>query len=355
MESRGHRLLIRADGGPEIGTGHIMRCVALAQAWQDAGGSCLFLAANLPASLRERLITEGMQTQDVRAEPGTLVDAEETLELARAIGAQWVVIDGYRFGAGFQRGLKEAGQYVLVIDDYGHCDHYYADLVLNQNVHAEESVYRRREPSTCLLLGTDYVLLRREFLKYRDRVCAIPSLGRNVLVTLGGADPENITERVVQALDLVQVDGLEAVVVVGGSNPHQEAVRTAVARSRIQIELLVNVTDMARLMACADAAVTAGGSSVWEFALLGVPALGIGRARQEMELLRGAAASGIVVELGFHLNVTPRVIAGRLARLLLDADERARLSEAARRVVDGLGPQRVLQAMKGKEHGLAWA
>jgi len=355
MGSRGNQLLIRADAAPEIGTGHVMRCLALAQAWQDAGGSCALLAAKLPAPLRERLAAEGMQTERVAAEPGSMADAEETSRLARAIGAEWVVVDGYLFDAGFQKALKQTGLGVLAIDDYGHSDHYHADLVLNQNLHAQEALYRQREPSTRLLLGTDYVLLRREFLKCRDWERAIPRVGRKVLVTMGGADPENITEKVVRALDLVQVDGLEVVVVVGSCNPHLDAVRTAVSRSRLPGELLIDVSDMASLMAAADAAVTAGGSSVWEFALLGLPALGIGRARQETELLRGAASRGIIVDLGFHRDVAPGVIAGRLTRLLLDSDERARLSAAARRVVDGLGPERVLRAMRGKEHGLARA
>jgi spore coat polysaccharide biosynthesis predicted glycosyltransferase SpsG len=244
---------------------------------------------------------------------------------------------------------------VLAIDDYGHCNHYHADLVLNQNLHADEAVYQKRDPSTRLLLGTDYILLRREFLKYRDWERSIPDVGRKLLVTLGGADPENITETVVRALDLVSVDDLEVVVVVGGTNPHLDALRTAVARSGLRIELRVNVADMASLMAWADAAVTAGGSSAWEIALLGVPALGIGRARYEIQLLRAAAASGILVNLGPYLDVTAGLIAERLARLLLDPDERTRLSDSARRVADGFGPERVLEAMKSQEHRLARA
>ncbi|HZW30749.1 MAG TPA: UDP-2,4-diacetamido-2,4,6-trideoxy-beta-L-altropyranose hydrolase [Isosphaeraceae bacterium] len=355
MGSPSHPLAIRADAGARMGTGHLMRCLALAQAWHDAGGSCVFLAAELPAALEDRLATEGMPVRRVRAEPGSAADAEQTARLARATGAAWVVVDGYGFGTSFQRALKQAGLWVLAHDDYGHCDHYHADLVLNQNLHAEEAPYRRREPSTRLLLGTDYVLLRREFLAYGDWERAIPGVGRKVLVTLGGADPENITERVIPALGMVPIEGLEAVVVVGGSNPHLNALRGTVARSGLRCELRVNVSDMAGLMAWADAAVTAGGSSVWELARLGVPALGIGRAPQETQLLRGAAARGMVIDLGFHRDVTPELIAVRLARLLRDPAERARLSQTSRRMVDGMGPRRVLQAMSETEQGPARA
>jgi UDP-2,4-diacetamido-2,4,6-trideoxy-beta-L-altropyranose hydrolase len=327
-----------------------MRCRALAQAWQDAGGSSVFLVAELPSAIRERLSSEGIEIIHVPAERGSVADSEHTSRLSREIEATWVVLDGYAFGTGFQRAVKQTRRQVLAIDDYGQCDHYHADFVLNQNLHAEEVFYHRRDQSTRLLLGTDYVLLRREFLKYRHYERAIPEVGRKVLVTLGGADPENITEKVVRALDLISVDGLEVVVVAGSSNRYLDSLRTAVARSRLRIQLLVNVTDMARLMAWADAAVTAGGSSVWEFALLGVPALGIGRAPQETQLLRAAGASGMIVDLGFHPDVLPPTIAHRLAQLLSDADERTRLSRTAQRMVDGLGPERVLRALAGSEH-----
>jgi UDP-2,4-diacetamido-2,4,6-trideoxy-beta-L-altropyranose hydrolase len=337
--------MIRADAAPEIGTGHVMRCLALAQAWQDSGGSCTFLATDLPAALAHRLLAEGTEVQRVAAEPGSAPDATQTACLACAVSADWVVVDGYRFGSDFQRALRDAGHRVLAIDDYGHCEHYSADLVLNQNAHADARLYCHREPSTVLLLGTDYVLLRREFLTYRDRNRPVSVLGRKVLVTMGGADPDNITERVVRALNHLDVEGLETLVVVGASNPHRQIIESAMVQSGLRGELLINVTDMAKLMAWADAAVTAGGTSVWELALLGVPALGIGRAHQEIELLRFAASRGIVIDLGSYLDVAPCLIAERLAGLLENSKERARLAEAARRLVDGLGAERVVRAM----------
>ncbi len=132
-------LLVRADANPVIGTGHIMRCLALAQAWQDQGGSVTFACAEgLPESLHQRLSSESMSVRLLQVNPGSEADARAVIELARQVQTSVVVVDGYHFGADYQRWLKDAGLRLLFIDDNGHAEHYYADWVLNQNIHASE-------------------------------------------------------------------------------------------------------------------------------------------------------------------------------------------------------------------------
>ena len=154
-------LLVRADGSAAIGAGHVMRCLALAPAWQDAGGDVTFAASSLGDTLRRRLIDEGVRVVDLDAPPGSRLDTEATVHHARQAGADWVVADGYDFDAAYQRCVHESGLKLLVLDDYGHAEHYHADLVLNLNLDAEESLYAHRDPATQLLLGTRYALLRR--------------------------------------------------------------------------------------------------------------------------------------------------------------------------------------------------
>ena len=154
-------LLIRADAGAAMGTGHVMRCLALAQAWQDAGDQAVFVSSSLPPALDSRLRDEQIGVHPLSAAVGTAADARATADRARALGARWIVVDGYQFGADYQRALKDASFRLLVIDDYGHAGHYCAELVLNQNLDAPESLYRSRGPSTQLLLGCRYALLRR--------------------------------------------------------------------------------------------------------------------------------------------------------------------------------------------------
>ncbi|MGH9649837.1 MAG: hypothetical protein ACRD3I_05135, partial [Terriglobales bacterium] len=161
-------LLIRADADLRMGTGHVMRCLALAQAWQDVAGQAEFLTTSDTPDILSRLRAEGMQVTPATLPAGSAADAAHTASRAREIGASWVVVDGYQFDAAYQQALKSAGLKVLWVDDYGHAPPYCADLVLNQNLCAEESFYLSREASTRLLLGACYALLRREFQSWRD-------------------------------------------------------------------------------------------------------------------------------------------------------------------------------------------
>ena len=113
-------------------------------------------------ALIDRLVSEGIDVINIFEKPGSMDDAKHTAYIAADSGSEWVVVDGYYFGSDYQKKIKEYGLHLLFIDDNGHADHYYADLVLNQNLHATEKLYRNREPNTKLLLGPKYVLLRQE-------------------------------------------------------------------------------------------------------------------------------------------------------------------------------------------------
>src|SRR5205085_6598585 len=129
-------LLFRADADPRMGTGHIMRCLALAQAWQDAGGRAACLTASRLEALNARLIAESVSVIPLSSQPGNDADADETRETAVRLGARWVVVDGYHFSGAFQARVRQQGRRVAALDDYGHTDWYAADLVVNQNLDA---------------------------------------------------------------------------------------------------------------------------------------------------------------------------------------------------------------------------
>src|SRR5438874_2393382 len=149
-------LLIRADGGPGIGAGHLARGLALTEAWRDGGGDVMLVSEDPPPAWMARYRHEGASVVTPRSgwerEP-----------------AAWVVLDGYRFGIGEQRCLKDAGHRLAVIDDHGAAKGYAADLVVDQNLGTSAALYADRPRRSSLLLGPTYALLRREFRQQEPR------------------------------------------------------------------------------------------------------------------------------------------------------------------------------------------
>ena len=342
-------LVIRANASTQIGTGHVMRCLALAQAWQDKGGEAIFvLASNKSSALGNRLLSEGMQVVYLLVETGSDEDANQTVDFAQKFNAQWIVVDGYHFGAKYQKVIKDFGIRLLVFDDYGHAEHYYADIVLNQNiaVHSED-LYHSREAYTHLFLGTKYALLRREFWQWRDWQRAINPIARKLLVTLGGSDPENVTLKVIQALDRLNRDDLEVIVVIGGSNPHYEVLQKEVTDSRLSISLQRNVSNMPELIAWADLAIAAGGSTNWELAFMGLPSLVITIADNQKAIAAELDRQGVIINLGWHQDVTIDKIGVAVQKLIGDHDKRETMSKEGQKLVDGNGTRRVVSSMMG--------
>src|SRR5258705_3656609 len=128
------QLILRADASARIGTGHVMRCLALAQAWLDGGGQACFACAECPPALQQRLAGEGVTSETIHAEPGGAEDARATARLARKRGARWIALDGYHFGPSYQAHLRAAGLRLLLLDDEARASSYEADLLLNQNL-----------------------------------------------------------------------------------------------------------------------------------------------------------------------------------------------------------------------------
>ena len=337
-------LLFRADASQEIGIGHVMRCLALAQAWQEKGGQA-HVRGRMPNELRARLVGEGVKVVDVEEERGTLADARATATCADEVGASWIVVDGYHFGAAYQRNLREAGRRVLFIDDYGHADRYEADLVLNQNIDAEDGLYADRAEHTDLLLGTKFALLRKEFWPWRAPRREIRVEAEHILITLGGVDPDNVTTDTVEALGSMEASGVGATVMIGGSNPHEEEVRTAAKSAGVPIDVRQNVDDMAELMADSDIAVSAGGSTCWELAFMGIPNVIVVVAENQKGIARGLDEFGTAVNLGWHERVGNSEIESAVGTLLRNERKRHLMAERAPSLVDGRGSERVLKTM----------
>jgi UDP-2,4-diacetamido-2,4,6-trideoxy-beta-L-altropyranose hydrolase len=319
-----------------------MRCLALAQAWHDAGGHCVFAMAETTPAVERRLREESIDVEQLSAEVGTAEDAKETARLAGRKNASWIVVDGYRFGSAYQLEIKAAGFKLLFVDDNVHADTYSADLVLNQNLHATASLYAKREPYTVLLLGPRYAMLRREFRRWRDWRREIPPVGRKILVTMGGSDPGNLTIRAIDALQQLSNPALKTSVLVGGSNPHLRLVEAAIQETESSIRLITDAPTVGELMAEADVAITGAGTTFWEMCFLGLPSILLVLAENQEGVAAAADKMGAACSLGPGAEVSASAIASKLAELLNSSEKRTNQSEKGRKLVDGRGAERVV-------------
>lgn len=333
-------LVIRADNSAAIGAGHTMRCLALAQEWLRTGGKVIFAQADSTPEVGRRLCNAGIDIVRIEAVRGSLEDAAQTADLARERGAT-IVADGYCFGSAWQRKIKDSGLGLLLWDDYGHAERYYADFILNQNLHASPQLYERREPYTRLLLGTRYAHLRREFLDWRGPRRNIPAVARKVLVTLGGSDPGNVTAKVMHSL--ARLSDVDALIVIGGGNRNVAALQSIADSGRaFPVRLLVDAQNMPELMAWADVAVSAGGSTAWELAFMGLPSIAIALNQEQANGAAALGREGVAVNLGEDSRLDVGQLSAALESLLNDSPLRAQMSERGRRLVDGKGAGRVI-------------
>jgi UDP-2,4-diacetamido-2,4,6-trideoxy-beta-L-altropyranose hydrolase len=339
------KLLIRTDASINMGTGHVMRCLALAQTWKQKRGDVIFAMAEVPPGIDTRLRDEGMEVMAVTFPPGSQEDAYETANLGIQIGNPWIIVDGYQFGAEYQRCLKDANLKFVFIDDYGHAQYYCADIVLNQNVYAYEALYRNRDPHTSLLLGAPYVFLRQEFTQWKGERNKIPTVAQKILVTMGGSDPENVTLKIIQALELIPAADMEIKIIVGAANPHLGRLKEVSSSLNCLVQVLTNVRNMPELMEWAEVAVSAAGSSCWELAFMKVPTVTVVLADNQCLVAEHLGRLGVTVNLGFHSQLTPQEIAKELSRVLCSGTLRAEMSFLAQKLVDGQGVSRLLRHM----------
>ena len=338
------KLIVRADAGIATGTGHLMRCIALAQAWQEHGGQAVFITVCESGSLRQRLKDEGFKVIEMEQPYPNPSDWEITAQELRRNPDAWVVLDGYHFDPEYQLLIKEMGHRLLVIDDMAHLVHYYADIVLNQNINAEELKYSC-EPNTKLLLGTNYVLLRQEFITWKGWQRHIPEVAQNVLVTMGGSDPDNVTLKVIQALEKVEANNLHVIVVVGGSNPHVNILKKVLANTKITVCLEQNTDRMPELMTWADIAVSAGGSTCWELAFMGVPSIICVMAPNQEKNAHKLREQGVSIIIRNGLQIKLKILSSLITQLMKDLDARMAMVKKGSSLVDGNGAVRITNYM----------
>jgi UDP-2,4-diacetamido-2,4,6-trideoxy-beta-L-altropyranose hydrolase len=303
-------VILRADAGPGIGVGHVMRSLTLGRALAARNVDTALASLDLPAALHERAARLGVRVVGVDDVPSNA----------------FVMVDGYEIPA-------PAGAYG-VIDDNHEAPVADAALVVNQNLHATEAMYADVPSSTRLLLGPQYALLREELLPCRATQPVRADANR-VVVAMGGSDPRGLTEPIVRALG--EDPHLELRVAIGAANPRRTALETCVAQLGGRGAL--DTGDLVDSFRWADLAVIAAGTTLWEVAYIGLPAVAVVVADNQVAAAKASEAEGFVVCAGAD------GVAGAARALLRDASRRAAMRAAGQPRFDGLGPARVADAI----------
>lgn len=343
------QLLIRADGGPQIGTGHVMRMMALAQAYRRRGGRVAMVVGELPRVLMRRLESEKIQVYPIQNASADLADAIETCEIAAVVRPDWIVLDGYKFDDSYQAKILDSGARILVMDDFGHATHVHADWVVNQNIVG--NTYQEKVASKPRYLsGVRYALLRNEFLATAAR--RIPATAKRILVTFGGADPDNWTIRTLQILSDMNLRKLVVDCVVGscyGAFAELEQLRKY---ANLTLRIHKNVDRMSSLMMRADLAISAAGTTCYELARCGVPTITMPIADNQIAVARTLHEHGAMVcaDPNFPESVDRCDSLRRWIRKLIhDSAQRRQLARVAGQLVDGRGAIRIVDQLAAAE------
>jgi UDP-2,4-diacetamido-2,4,6-trideoxy-beta-L-altropyranose hydrolase len=358
------RVIFRVDGSVEMGMGHLTRCLTLAGALSEKGVRSCFLMRRHAARLAELVERDGHAVR-LLPDPETWTpataqdaglhahwlpttwqrDAEQTCEALDELGpVDWLIVDHYALDARWERICRREGLRILAIDDLADRPHD-CDVLLDQNlVRQMDARYRDRLPETCeQLLGPRYALLRPDFLAQRRQLMERDGKIRRILVCYGGSDPTNETAKAVEALANLAVPSIAVDVVIGISNPHAESVaRSCSGLPRAEVHRGAN--NIAELMRRADLSIGAGGVMSWERCCLGLPAVVVDIAANQIGALTALGDTGAALYLGAAASVTVEMLGDAVGELLDDSSRVRALGEAAFTLVDGEGRSRVAAA-----------
>lgn len=329
-----HKAVFRADASPEIGSGHIHRCLSLARILQDIGWECVFLTETTSLETVPSLSKFPCKSPDSKMQCDVLV------------------VDHYGLDVAYERAMRDVAGQIIVLDDLADREHD-CDVLIDQNLGRDLADYNGLVPKDAVrLCGSDYTLLRPEFAEYRTESLARrkeqPILDKgcpHILISLGATNLHNATGGVLGHLQQIKTP-LQMTAILGSGALHLDKVRDAVNylqdNTPHHAALHLDVGNMAELMMQADLAIGAGGTSSWERCCLGLPALVMELAGNQRDIIRHLSACGAAETLGAIHDLRPGDLDEKLTALLCKPEQLAEMSRQAARICDGLGMRRVL-------------
>lgn len=360
---KGQQIAFRVDASLQIGTGHVMRCLTLANALRARGATCRFVCRSQPGALIELLREQKYEVLTLAAplsNPAQAdsaapyadwlmttwqTDAEQTNAALSAAGSHdWLVVDHYALDAQWEQAVDSTYRHLLVIDDLANRKHR-ADLLLDQTFERKNTAYQPLVNSECkLCCGVEYVLLRPEFDAWRARSLKSRESAKlqRILISLGGVDQANISREILLALRERRLSSdFEICLVLGASSPWIEEMRR-LSETMQGVELKVAADNMAELLSHCDLAIGAAGSSAWERCCLGVPTLMLVLAENQWEIATQLYAAGAAELLTLSSDLHEQVVS---AVQTINAVKLGEMSRKAAALVQGSGVKRIVQAM----------
>jgi UDP-2,4-diacetamido-2,4,6-trideoxy-beta-L-altropyranose hydrolase len=352
-------IAIRTDASSQIGTGHFMRCLTLANGLKQRGAQIRFVCRHLPEHLRSMLVANGhelglLEGVQNDAALGELAHAH-WLEVSQSQDAMdsihslsdrtwdWLIVDHYALDSRWESLLRHSANKILAIDDIADRQHD-CDVLLDQNLYADmETRYAGKAPPHCqLLLGPRYALLCDEFRRLHEQIKPRGGAVKHVLVFFGGIDADNYTGLAIETLAQMGIPGIHVAVVIGTQHPAREQIKTECARHGF---VCYEQTDkMAELMSTADLAIGAGGAATWERCCLGLPALVLCTAENQQKQIKDAAQRGLLYSPEIVGDLT-EVISRHVLALIENVHLRQLISDNGIHMVNGCGVSHVLASM----------
>jgi len=330
--------VFRADASPTLGGGHVVRCLALAEALRRSGFTCRF-AVNEETTVAVPALARSSDRGLI-----AIPSPADAVALERAVpdGCDLLVVDHYAWDADRERLCRPWARQILVIDDLANRRHD-CDMLLDQTFGRDAADYADLTPAGCRrLVGSSYALLRPEFAAARHAALARRTSGRldRILISMGLTDPADGTSLVLAGI-LESGLPLPVDIVLGSAAPHLEAVRSLVRAHAGTVRLHTDVTDMTGLMREADLAFGAAGSSAWERCVLGLPTAFVVIADNQEKVAAGLSRAGAAISLGRISEVTRAAVADLVRDLHATPGQLAVMSARAARLCDGRGAARV--------------
>lgn len=327
-------IVFRVDSSSQIGSGHLMRCLTLANQLKDRY-EIVFISRDLEGNLNELVHKNGVELiclsratsgGDLKGyEQGLTVtqevDAEETKSIVKNYKVKVLIVDSYAIDEKWESFIRPYVEKIMVIDDLANRKHD-CDILLDQNYYENmETRYDGLVPSHCkLLLGPQYALLREEFYEAGKNIRQRNGSINNILVFFGGSDLTNETMKALRAIEKLPFQNIIINVIVGGSNPHKQIIKDFCSQ-HINMKYHCQIDYIAKLMNEADLAIGAGGATTWERCFLGLPTIVVAIAENQIVGTEYCHRQKIISYIGKKENITVDLLHENLDGLLNNPEE----------------------------------